>query len=200
MVESDEQQALRIARSIVDGSLPLLLGCRKILGPLRRLGLDDEKPLIKFVGIDSETDHLPLDPEDRKLWNPQALVEKDKEIEKYSAWAKPLAFEACEVLIRRLESIWIFLENLAAFVTFISNKSGYDLIPDEVQAIIHGVHASDAEAGRWYEYDFAGEQTVHLLLATDPGSSVLWWRLEGPPSLREAINVAAEIMQRYRLV
>ncbi|WP_016752906.1 hypothetical protein [Leptospira kirschneri] len=32
-----------------------------------------------FLGIDSETDRLPVGNE-RNLWNPQALIEKDKEI------------------------------------------------------------------------------------------------------------------------
>ncbi len=47
-----------------------------------RLGneLSDEDPLFQiFLGIDSETDRLPVGNE-RSLWNPEALIERDKEI------------------------------------------------------------------------------------------------------------------------
>ena len=64
MTASDAELAVRLARSILDGSMPVLLGCRKMVGPISRLGLDREDPFATFGGVGSETDHLPLDPED----------------------------------------------------------------------------------------------------------------------------------------
>ncbi|HEY1923472.1 MAG TPA: hypothetical protein VGG44_12040 [Tepidisphaeraceae bacterium] len=102
MPESDAQQAIALANAILDGSVPLILGCRRMLGPLRRLGVEMDVEFRLFVGVDSETDHLPVDPEERKLWNPKSLIEKDAEIEKYTAWARKLEFRAaCEAVIRR---------------------------------------------------------------------------------------------------
>jgi hypothetical protein len=99
--ENDAEDAVRIARSIIDGSISVLPGCRKILGSLRRLGVDREKPFVIFVGIDSESDHLPLDPEERKHWSPEALIREDKEIERYTKWAEKLALPACRAVIER---------------------------------------------------------------------------------------------------
>lgn len=101
MTESDEQLAVRIARSILDGSMQLLLGCRQMIGPIRRLGLDHQEPFITFIGVESETDSLPLESEDRKMWNAEALAREDKEIARYTTWAEGLVIPACHEVIRR---------------------------------------------------------------------------------------------------
>jgi hypothetical protein len=101
MIESDEQAALRIAREILDGSTPILLGCHRIRGPIQRLGIDHEKPFVTFIGVESETDHLPIDPEERKLWNAQVLVEKDKEIARATEWCKEEVIAASQAVVRR---------------------------------------------------------------------------------------------------
>jgi hypothetical protein len=104
MSEFDAKQAVIIARSVLAGSLPLLLGCRRILGPLERLKVEMDPQFRLFVGIDSETDHLPIDPAERKLWNSEALVEKDREIERATAWAEKLRPRAAfEAVIRRFD-------------------------------------------------------------------------------------------------
>jgi len=93
---------VRLARSIIDGSMPVLLGCRKMVGPISRLGLDREDPFATFGGVGSETDHLPLDPEERKLWRADVLVEKDREIARFTAWAQGMVRDASEAVVRRL--------------------------------------------------------------------------------------------------
>src|ERR1700677_209467 len=104
MDQQEIQSAVDIARAMLDGSMPLLLGCKRILGPIHRLGLGRDDAFVVFVLVDSETDHLPLDPEEKKLWNPQVLIEKEKEIAEYTVWAEGLKRNpriACEAVIKR---------------------------------------------------------------------------------------------------
>jgi hypothetical protein len=67
------------------------------------LAIDREKPFVTFIAVESETDHLPIDPEERKLWNAKVLVEKDKEIAGFTEWAKDMVRAASEAVIRRFE-------------------------------------------------------------------------------------------------
>jgi hypothetical protein len=101
MNESDKLAVLRIACEILDGSTPLLLGCRRICAPIHSLGIDREEPFVTFIAVQSETDHLPLNPDIRKLWNAQALVEQDKEITRATEWAKEMVITACQEVVRR---------------------------------------------------------------------------------------------------
>lgn len=97
-----EQSALTIARAILDGSIPTLLACREMARIFRQLKLRPDDALRLFVGIDSETDHLPLEPLERQLWEPSALAKKDEEIERYTKWAHSLNIRtACESVILR---------------------------------------------------------------------------------------------------
>nr|WP_230489751.1 hypothetical protein [Leptospira noguchii] len=68
-----------------------------------RLGneLSNDDPLFRiFLGIDSETDHLPIEDE-RNLWDPKALIEKDKEIREMEINFESEARIAAEVLRSR---------------------------------------------------------------------------------------------------
>ncbi len=101
MSESDAQAAVRIASGILDGSMPVLLGCRRICGPIHRLGLGREEPFVTFIAVESETDHLPIEPEERKLWNAQVLIEKDRAIEHATEWAEKMVRDASQAVVRR---------------------------------------------------------------------------------------------------
>jgi hypothetical protein len=93
---TNKLQIAALAEAFLHGELDPLTTCRRILplvGDPERLDPD----VTTIVGIDSETDHLP-DPEHRHQWEPQALIEKDTEIEKYFQRAGPLLREACEHL------------------------------------------------------------------------------------------------------
>ncbi len=101
MSESDNEMIVRIAREIINGTIPILVGCQLICGPIHRLGIDREEPFLTLIGVESETDHLPIDPEERKLWDLQALVEKEKEIADVTEWARNRVLAACLAVIRR---------------------------------------------------------------------------------------------------
>jgi hypothetical protein len=55
---------------------------------------------ITFRGVDSETDHLPVDIE-RKNWSAEALKRKDEEIAEAEALYKNDVIAACRKLIER---------------------------------------------------------------------------------------------------
>jgi hypothetical protein len=95
---------------------------------------------------------------------------------------------------------WFFRDNLAPFLRFVATRAKYDLLPEEMQAIELGVRETDQERSRWYDYEFTGHQIIRLSFAIDPGSSVVFWRAECPAEMRDAIEVAAGLMQEYRLV
>jgi hypothetical protein len=105
MVHPDSERAVAIARSILDGSIPLLLGCRRILEPLHRLGVARDEAFIAFVGVNSETDHLPLDPQERELWNKEMLLAKDLEIARLTSWAQPMAAKASHAVLMQFSKV-----------------------------------------------------------------------------------------------
>jgi len=98
-----------------------------------------------------------------------------------------------------MDASWILLDNFGPFLRFTAELVGYQLLPEEEQAIGYGVAESDVEADIWYEYEFQGQQLVKLRLAADPGSLVFHWRAECAPVASDKIGVAARIMQEYTL-
>jgi hypothetical protein len=101
MAESDAEQAVRIAKSILDGSAPVFLGCKQLCGLLHRLGLDRDKPYVTIVGVESETDHLPILPHDRLHWNKEVLARKDAELAAYLPQIEASVMTACRAIIAR---------------------------------------------------------------------------------------------------
>jgi hypothetical protein len=101
MSESDAERAVRIAREILDGSMPVFLGCKQLLGPLNRLGVHHEEPFVTITGIESELDESPVWPEERELWNGQALAREDAKLAAWLPKIQPAVFEACRAVVRR---------------------------------------------------------------------------------------------------
>jgi hypothetical protein len=101
MSESDAERAVRIAREVLDGKTPAFLGCKKLLGPLQRLGVDREEPFLTIKGVESELDESPVWPEERKLWNEHALAREDAKLAAWLPQVQPAILEACRAVIRR---------------------------------------------------------------------------------------------------
>lgn len=89
-----------ICESVLNEEIGVIAGSRRIKGLGFELFDDHDQDFMTFVGIDSETDHLPVDRE-RKNWSVEALERKDKEIAELEAAFKTVAFEACQKLILR---------------------------------------------------------------------------------------------------
>jgi len=61
-----------LARSILAGNLGIADGSRQLAAWRFDVGADNDPDFIFFVGLDSETDHLPIGPS-RRHWNPEVL-------------------------------------------------------------------------------------------------------------------------------
>ncbi len=95
--------ALGIFARIVDGKIGILTASRQ-LAVLHHEIVGDrlDNDWRVFVGIDSETHHLPIG-EERKHWAPSALAEKDIEIKRMEDFWRVHAVEAARNLMRRYE-------------------------------------------------------------------------------------------------
>jgi hypothetical protein len=89
-----------VAKSILSGELGIVAGARQ-LAPWRfDVGAEHDPDFIFFVGIDSETDHLPIG-EVRSRWNPEVLKAKDEELRSFEASVRDKALPVCYSLIQK---------------------------------------------------------------------------------------------------
>ena len=79
-VAKQREQMLSICQSMIEGKTGIVEGCRKIRGFGPEIGLDDnDADILAIVGVDSATDHLPIDDE-RNRCASEALAKSDIEI------------------------------------------------------------------------------------------------------------------------
>jgi hypothetical protein len=92
---------LKAAQDMLAGTLSYIEGARKIVAARRTARLDEwDVDVLPFVGIDSETDTLPLG-EMRKHWQAAALYAVQPEIDKKEAWARGFGEPYCRSLVER---------------------------------------------------------------------------------------------------
>jgi len=90
------------ARRMLSGELGLIAGARELSGLGHSVGAGHDPDFTFFVGIDSESDHLPIG-EVRQHWNPEAMRVKDAEVAKFEAFYRERAFETCRRLITKYD-------------------------------------------------------------------------------------------------
>jgi hypothetical protein len=90
------------AQSILSGELGIVAGARQLCGLAHQVGADRDPAFTIFIGIDSESDHLPIG-EVRQRWNPDALLAKDAELADYESRVRERAFESCRSLIKKYD-------------------------------------------------------------------------------------------------
>ena len=96
-------RALDAARAIISGQRSVIDGCRFLTALRFELELPDvSKDFDPIVGIDSDSDHLPVG-ESRQYWAADALERKDIEIAEFESSYREYAIQACAVLIAKLE-------------------------------------------------------------------------------------------------
>lgn len=95
-----EQGIVHLARAVLAGQLGLVEASPSICRLGFELELKDDDDIDFFIGISSETDHLPIGAE-RKSWNPDALRVKDDAIGRFEEAIKPRAMSVCNNLILR---------------------------------------------------------------------------------------------------
>lgn len=86
-----------IARSMLDKKISYLEGARCLSIPE---GLRDDEDFLPFLAVDSVTDRFPLG-KVRELWDPDALVRLQPEIDKAEAWAAETLRDHCQRLVDR---------------------------------------------------------------------------------------------------
>jgi hypothetical protein len=92
--------AVAIARNVLDGKLDLLNGCAELSYKVHLGGLAADPEFGIFMGVWSESNHLPLGP-DRRHWNAEALKRKDENIAQITAAYRETVLAACRRLIER---------------------------------------------------------------------------------------------------
>ncbi|SRR6266567_377409 len=91
------------AQHILSGQLGIVAGARQLSGLRFDVGAEHDADFIFFVGVDSETDHLPVG-EVRSRWSSDALKAKDEELQTYESSVRDKAFRVCQSLIQRYET------------------------------------------------------------------------------------------------
>ena len=102
LLATNRQKIAEVAQGILDGHVGIIDGARQIRALCSgHVGLDERDPdLNTFVGIDSETDDLPMGAV-RQYWAPDALAQKDVEIARCEALYRQSALEAASHLVAR---------------------------------------------------------------------------------------------------
>jgi len=97
-----EIQILRAAKQLIAGQLGVIAASRELSRFRHDVEPQVAEVLLTFVGIDSETDTLPIGGV-RKEWNREALERKDKEITDAERIYRDSAMNAAAELIRLLD-------------------------------------------------------------------------------------------------
>ncbi len=96
----NSQAIVHTAQAILKRELGIIEGARKLSSYRFKVKAKDDKDFIFFVGLDSETDQLPIGDVLRQ-WNPDVLKQKKAEIEGYERSIEQEAFAACNNLITK---------------------------------------------------------------------------------------------------
>ncbi|MGD9588031.1 MAG: hypothetical protein AB7Q37_06925 [Pyrinomonadaceae bacterium] len=102
-LDSRREELLSIARGVLSGEVGVIFGSRKIQSFRFDLADGMDPDFLFFVGVDSVTDHLPVD-EERRNWGEEALARKGVEIAEAEAFWRTDVFDACRRLIERFET------------------------------------------------------------------------------------------------
>jgi hypothetical protein len=94
----ERQRALELARAVLESRISILEAVRELFPLAHTDAIGDETDRRLIIGIESETDHLPVG-EVRKLWAAEALREKDEEIASAEALWKSKLLDACKRIV-----------------------------------------------------------------------------------------------------
>ncbi|MGJ4928802.1 hypothetical protein ACQR1I_06140 [Bradyrhizobium sp. HKCCYLS2038] len=98
------QTIIETARQILSNALSPIEGARIIVAHRMSARLETDRDILPFVGIDSETEALPLG-RDRIHWRAESLRDLEPSIASAEAWARGVATRPCESLLQRTEEL-----------------------------------------------------------------------------------------------
>ena len=90
-----------LAENMLSGSVTYIEGARQVSSRRFAADLEWDEDILPFVGVDSETDALPIDSSVRELWLASALEKLQSEIDKAEQWAREILETRCHNLVRR---------------------------------------------------------------------------------------------------
>jgi hypothetical protein len=94
-VHAMRKQVVAAAQAMLNGRLSFLVGSRKLAALRHEAGISvDDADFMVLVGIDSETDELPLGAV-RVHWDVAALTRLQPEIDEAERWAAKVGVDAC---------------------------------------------------------------------------------------------------------
>jgi hypothetical protein len=92
--DCERQRARDVAKAALKGSISILEAVRELASLAHTDAIDDEADRLLIIGIDSDTDDLPVG-EVRKAWAPGALRDKDVQIASAEARWRAKFLQAC---------------------------------------------------------------------------------------------------------
>lgn len=92
---------VEVAKRLLDNRIGVIEAARNI-APLSCVVDENDRDLICFVGIESQTDHLPLGSA-REKWESSALAAKDRELQECENMFRTAALSAAQNLVKRYE-------------------------------------------------------------------------------------------------
>ena len=103
---ADRQRAkvASLAAKILKKEMSMIEGAKEIVSLRDELDVDeDDKDILAFVLIESETDDLPIG-KVRRFWAKDALAEKGPDVKEAEQWAQGVGVDACKNLVERFGS------------------------------------------------------------------------------------------------
>jgi len=91
-----KEKIIKITNDILNKKISIVNGARKLSQFQFGYNLENNKNLLFFVGVNSETDHLPIGQE-REKWNSTSLLKKDKETKKMKIITKKMHLKPVKV-------------------------------------------------------------------------------------------------------
>jgi hypothetical protein len=96
-----------------------------------------------------------------------------------------------------MEQNWILEGNLKPWLEIVASLCKYDFDQDDQDAISFGIIGTNVEKNQWYDYEFSGIFRVLLQLAVDPGSSVIFLKVQCSSELTPKIATVTEIASSF---
>ena len=113
------------------------------------------------------------------------------------------AAELCRWAARRRAFIvvenWIFESNLRPFLCMAFDLVEYEFDESDWQAVKFGIHETDAEQDKWFEYDMETEQGLSMAIAHDNNSSVTFIKATSTPEIEMKVALLLDVMGNYHL-
>lgn len=98
-----------------------------------------------------------------------------------------------------MHSDWIWRDNLIPVLDLLASLVGHQLDSEDIGAVLLGVCGTDADAERWFGYEFSGRLKLKIWVADDIGTDVRMLRVESVPQCDQEVGTIFDVAQRYRL-